>query len=903
MKKTLLTLVLSFFAFIAFSQISFYVTDSIGYHDCDSSQVFIYNNTQPQTTFQIYYQWQINGVVTNVGTSQAPFETWVSNNQSNFALLYAYSDPNYQVNLGVYTHVINTDTCGITDLLITANQDSAINCSQGVFTINASPFGGVAPYSFIWTVYNSNNVLLNTYTSFGSQFTQTLDDGSTVEVTVSDSNGSSYTDAIQLNTNSNITVTGTFLEVSSDCTNTTFQFDATTNIQTTLYLWEIEYNGIITTFNTPTPIITVPNSAQIVIASVTVYDLNNGNCSASNTVVATITANGGFNVISDVINTSTIPCIQGQCDFEILLTPTSGTGPYLFALDSGILNSSNVFTNICPGQYMATVEDATGCSTTLSVYVADVLGVQVYENSYFSSCDSNGTGGNNSFIQAYASGANTVWSDGTIGNTYQNPAPGTYTYIVTDPNTGCTASGTFIVPSNNCYTISGNVYADLNGDCIFNNNDYALNSVWVDLTDAAGTWLWIYDYTTSNGAYSITAPAGTYYFDINGNNVTNFTQTCPASGFSVTIGPNNPNPVIDFYMTPPPPIQDLSISLFSFTTFTPGFPYWAYISYCNPGTTTMSGTIVMNYDANLTYVTGSSAGAVNDSVNNTLIWTFTGLNPSQCSTLYPDFVCSTSAVLGTTMSNTVVVNPIIGDVTPTNNTAYVIDTVVGSWDPNDKAVYPQAGMTIEEKNHDYTIRFQNKGTAPATLVVVRDDLDDNLDLQSLRNVSASHNFVMTIENTDELVFTFNNIMLPAEQDDLIGSNGDIHFTITQKDNLPIGTVIENTAGIYFDFNEPVITNTTINTIIEKTTDIGNLSPKSEVVVYPNPSIGLINIIADTKINAITVYNLIGKEVFKASNLLSSKAFISLKNSADGVYLIKTETETGIRVNRITLTNN
>ena len=899
MKKTLLTLVLSFFAFIAFSQISFYVTDSIGYHDCDSSQVFIYNNTQPQTTFQIYYQWQINGVVTNVDTSQAPFETWVSNNQSNFALLYAYSDPNYQVNLGVYTHVINTDTCGITDLLITANQDSAINCFQGVFTINASPFGGVAPYSFIWTVYNSNNVLLNTYTSFGSQFTQTLGDGSTVEVTVTDANGNSYINSIQVNTNSNISVYGTYSIFSSDCSTTTIQFDATTNIQTTNYLWEIEYNGIVNTYTIPDPVITFPNSAQIVFASVTVFDINNNNCSAVGYQTVYLTGGTNFNVFSDVVNNSTIPCVQGQCNFDIILTPNGGTGPYLYALDSGALDTFNVFSNLCPGSYLATVEDATGCTTTLSVYVADVLGVQVYESSYFSSCDSNGTGGNNSFMQAYASGANTVWSDGTIGNTYQNPAPGTYTYIVTDPN-GCTASGTFIVPSNNCYTISGNVYADLDGDCIFNNNDYAINSVWVDLADTNGNWLWIYDYTDVSGYFNITAPAGTYYFDVNGNNVSNFTQNCPASGFSVTLGPNNPNPVIDFFMTPPPPVQDLSISLYSFTTFTPGFPYWAYISYCNPGTMPMSGTVVMNYDANLTYVTASSTGAVDDPVNNTLTWTFTGLNPSQCATLYPDFTCSTSAVLGSVMSNTVVINPLAGDVTPGNNTAYVIDTVVGSWDPNDKAVYPQAGMSVEEKDHDYTIRFQNKGTAPATFVIVRDDLDNSLDLQTLRNVSASHNFVLTVENADELVFTFNNIMLPAEQDDAEGSNGSIHFTISQNENLPLGTVIENTAAIYFDFNEPVITNTTVNTIIEKMTSIEKIDRAASVSVYPNPNNGLFNVAASSKIQSINVYNLIGKSIFEVENLQNKKAILNLQKSPIGVYLLKVETERGILVHKITI---
>lgn len=897
MKKILLSLSLSMMSFVVFSQINFYVSDSIGYHDCDSSQVFLYNTTPTQNP-PVYYQWEINNTIYNVGTSQVSFETWVSNYQFNYAILYAYSDPNYTINIGVYTHTIVTDTCSsITDVNLYSSQDSTINCFAAYFNFDAIPIGGTAPYSYIWSVY-SGTQLLNTYTNFGNSFYAAVNDGNTVEVVVTDANGNNYTNGTDVSVSNNIQVTSSYNLINVDCSNTTIQFDAFANFQTTVYLWEIEYNGVVNTYTIPNPTVVVPNSSQIVYATVTVYD--NANCSAFTTNLVTLTGGGSFNVISDVINNSNNQCVQGLCDFEILLTPTGGTGPYLYALDSGVLDSSNVFSNLCAGIYIATIQDATGCITDLSVYVSDVQGIQVFENSYFSSCDSNSTGGNNSYMQAYASATTTVWSDGFVGSVYQNPTPGTYNYIVTDPNSGCTASGTIIVPSNNCYTISGNVYADLDGDCIFNNNDYAINSVWVDLADSTGNWLWIYDYTDANGYYNISAPAGTYYFDVNGNNVSNFTQNCPASGYSVTIGPNNPNPVIDFFMTPPPPVQDLSVSLYSFTTFTPGFPYWAYVSYCNPGTMPMSGTVVMNYDANLTYVAGSSAGAVNDPVNNTLTWTFTNLNPSQCATVYPDFTCSTSAALGTTMSNTVIVNPIAGDATPSNNTAYVIDTVVGSWDPNDKAVYPQAGMTINEKDHDYTIRFQNKGTAPATFVIVRDDLDDNLDLQTLRNVSASHNFVLTVENTDELVFTFNNIMLPAEQDDTTGSNGSIHFTISQKENLPIGTVIENTAAIYFDFNEPVITNTTVNTIIEKTTGINKVNQEADVSVYPNPNNGLFNVSASSKIKSIKVYNLIGKSIFETNDLNNKKAIVNLQNINSGIYLLKTETEKGIIVKKITL---
>ncbi|MCC7050654.1 MAG: T9SS type A sorting domain-containing protein, partial [Bacteroidia bacterium] len=44
------------------------------------------------------------------------------------------------------------------------------------------------------------------------------------------------------------------------------------------------------------------------------------------------------------------------------------------------------------------------------------------------------------------------------------------------------------------------------------------------------------------------------------------------------------------------------------------------------------------------------------------------------------------------------------------------------------------------------------------------------------------------------------------------SNGFIKFKIKQAKNLPDGTEIKNSADIYFDYNDPVITNKTLHTI-------------------------------------------------------------------------------------------
>ena len=896
MKKSFLLLIFSISAFFAFSQNPLTVVDSTAYNNCDSSQVFLLNITQPQSP-PLYYQWVFDGDALNVGTSQNPYEIWVSNLNYNEVTLNAFTNPNYMTGSLVYTtnHYITIDTCSnaINSIDINYSIINPLNCSSAMMSFQAIPNGGTGPYTYFWTHISNNGGFTNYTTQYPNIF---VDNNDFVEVTVTDANGNSLSYGEPVFIGANLTPSITYNVVSSNCNTTEIEFFGAVNEPNALYEWNIMYNNTNIINSNQNFTMSFPANSQFVVANLTVTTPSGCFGTAVQTLPIT---NAGNTAFYSYVDLSTSPCSANSCMYEATLS-SSGTAPFVYTFNN-IIQTTPVFSNLCQGAYTGQIEDANGCIADVFFQIADSSSLFAQEFSYFANCSQNP--GSTSYIGINTDSLNVVtWSDGYVGSTYINPTPGSYNYIVSDPISGCSVSGTMIVPASNCYNISGNVYVDLDGDCIFNNNDYALSSVWVDLADANGTWLWIYDYTDANGNFSINAPAGTYYFDVNGYNTNGFTQNCPASGFTVTLDANNPNAVVNFFLTPPAPSQDLSVSLYSITTFTPGFPYWASAHYCNDGTIPMSGTVVMNYDANLTYIFGSSANAVNDAVNHTLTWTFTNLMPGHCVYLGPDFTTSTSAVLGTTMNNTIVINPISGDVTPANNVAYVIDTVVGSWDPNDKAVYPNGNITPEIKDHSYTIRFQNEGTAPAVLVVVRDDLDNNLDLQTLRNVSSTHNFVLTVENTDELVFTFNNIMLPAKQDDEPGSMGSINFTISQKENLPLGTVINNTAEIFFDFNEPIVTNTTENIIVAKTTGINNLELLNTVKVYPNPTNGMLNItsVEDANIEAINVFDVLGQKVFEAEGLNSKTAMLNLSKLIDGIYLIEIKTENGNLMKKVTI---
>lgn len=169
---------------------------------------------------------------------------------------------------------------------------------------------------------------------------------------------------------------------------------------------------------------------------------------------------------------------------------------------------------------------------------------------------------------------------------------------------------------------------------------------------------------------------------------------------------------------------------------------------------------------------------------------------------------------------------------------------VGSYDPNDKQAQPLGyGMQhYINKNIpiNYHIRFQNTGTDTAFTVVVIDTIDAALDPASIRLGASSHAYTWELRENGILVVTFDNIMLPDSNVNERASNGFFKFQIEQEVNNPVGTVITNRAGIYFDFNPPIITNTTFHTIGDAFIDVlltgieNVLDDMIDIQVFPNP---------------------------------------------------------------------
>ncbi|MCW3123813.1 MAG: C-terminal target protein [Flavipsychrobacter sp.] len=169
--------------------------------------------------------------------------------------------------------------------------------------------------------------------------------------------------------------------------------------------------------------------------------------------------------------------------------------------------------------------------------------------------------------------------------------------------------------------------------------------------------------------------------------------------------------------------------------------------------------------------------------------------------------------IGDTVRSEHTVDPFPGDKDTSNNHCHRQDTIKSSFDPNQVTVSP-AGNILSCTQLHYTVEFENTGNDTAHNIYVMDTLPDGVDISSMRIVAASAamNITMLKYSGHNIArFDFPNINL-LDSSHHNQCHGMVIYNINAKPGLPDGTLLPNYAGIFFDDNEVVMTNTAINTI-------------------------------------------------------------------------------------------
>ncbi len=464
----------------------------------------------------------------------------------------------------------------------------------------------------------------------------------------------------------------------------------------------------------------------------------------------------------------------------------------------------------------------------------------------------------------------------------------------------CTSTNTVTNP-NNCNSfegIEGAAYNDIDSNCIFNNYPI-LNNIPLKLYDNNNTLI-ANASAFLNAKYNFALPAGNYKVVIDTLDRP-YKIICSNPGIDSTIVLNASTPRVsnvNFGINCKPGfdigVQSIVTNGLVFPgqthtlTVMAGDMYKWYNMNC---ASNISGTLTFTIIGPLTYI-APSIGALIPTVNGNVftysISDFSAINNSTSFQLI--FQTDTTAQANDLICINANITPTIGDNDASNNTYQDCYSVSNSYDPNIKEVYP---IDVAPGFNDwltYTIHFQNTGNATAINIRLSDTLDSMLDLETFQVINYSH-YNNTSVNGNILNVRFPNIMLPDSSTNLRGSIGFVQYRVKPKTTWIAPYKIKNTAYIYFDYNTPIVTNTTYNSIIS---DVGikELSEKS-VSIYPNPTNGNFTIELNTKEKQfIQILDITGNSVL-SQIIENAKGTIDAGYLAAGIYNISIKGSAGI----------
>lgn len=752
-------------------------------------------------------------------------------------------------------------------------------CIQNNGSAIAFAAGGMPPYSYLW----SNGVTSNSITGVAG--------GNYFDVIATDANGCTGQGGAYINVTTPINVT--YSATPSSCTAPTGSAGLTINGGTAPYT--IVWN----TYPTVSTGISVTNlpAGQY---GFTVTDAVGCIRTGIAVIPSASTLNANLNVTAVVC-----PATIGS-----VLSNVSGTNaPFTYSWSNG--STAPQLNNVTLGNYYCVITDAVGCSVTRYANLSSYSPINVGLVSTQASCKYNSDGS----ILAIANGGTAPytynWSNGQTGATASNLAYGYYSVYVTDAN-GCSDYNNYTyvgynAANNSCYcTISGKVYRDANSNCTIDGGETGIHNIMIHCSGIG------YAFTDANGNYSFQVPTGTYTltesinttYPLAGCQANAQVQTVTASSGCVSTV-NFANNVV--------PLHDLHIITTSNLPPIPGNPYNQLVIIENNGTLQESA-IQIGYvnDAQLgTFTQNPNIFTQMDAINYPNHYSiqtgFSSLAPGTDDEIYLTYNTPTNIPLGTLVNfydSTAHAAPIntvwLTDNTPWNNVQNYQRTVVASYDPNFKEVSPQGNgpqgyIASKDSILSYVIHFQNEGTYFAQNISVVDTLDGDLDWTTLHPGYSDHNYTTTVSENGVVTFKFANINLPwkSQYGDLM-SSGLVTYTIKRKRNVAQGTQFKNTAAIYFDYNAPIITNTTVNTLNDLLSSVDEkvAIDNSDVVLYPNPVADKLSIAINSKESTkglVNVLDIAGKVLSSQTVELEIGKNVINQNTSDlssGIYFVQ-----------------
>ncbi len=222
---------------------------------------------------------------------------------------------------------------------------------------------------------------------------------------------------------------------------------------------------------------------------------------------------------------------------------------------------------------------------------------------------------------------------------------------------------------------------------------------------------------------------------------------------------------------------------------------------------------------------------------------------------------------------------------------------------NDMQVYLQdeeASLinTDTDSTLSYVINFQNVGLDSVFYIRIVDTLPAELNVETISlpfGTIPTAKFYITDDNV--LIWESKQVAIPGSVVDYLNSYGFVQYDIILKEALPAGTVIENSASIMYNYNlDKMVTTPVTQVLVTNTLGMKVLAQSENVMVFPNPSEGMVNIQLDAGIQnaSIELFDITGRSIYRNEDLSSGISTINLSEFDKGIYIYRiSDSSTGL----------
>ena len=473
--------------------------------------------------------------------------------------------------------------------------------------------------------------------------------------------------------------------------------------------------------------------------------------------------------------------------------------------------------------------------------------------------------------------------------------PGTYSVkqIVYDGSLAVDSSS-FSYEYLYCSTLPVKFYVDVDSNCAFNSADYGLSIPISVEVDSNGVVIDTVSATSGFYYHAMGAPGTVYAFKFLHD--TSWV-TCPVSGIVYDTITSYVNNYPTKYVAVKASSVHFDLSVHPVVPVTGVNDQWGHIYVQNNIGIPINSTVKLSFDSRW-YLTTESHPMPTIS-GDTATWTLSSVSPmasSPTDIYYVLRALSSALPIGDAVHGNFSVSPFPGDADTMNNIVIRNDTVKAGCDPNYMENIPSGclPLTTGTTQLQYNIHFENTGNDTAHNIYVLDTLSPNLNPHTLKVLMASAAMNISMFNDggyNVVKFDFPAInLLDTSHHGLC--DGVVMYTINTLPNLPSATTVDGRAGIYFDVNAVVLTNTAENVVGCPVTSVATVPTDGKFEIYPNPVLDELTIVADNNIyNSVLITNTLGR-IMKQQPLTGNTTKLNINTLSPGLYYVRLIQENG-----------